>query len=506
MSSEADSGAERKEEILQRHREAADEVVPTETGVFVDGEFRDAASGETFATTDPTTGETLAEVAAGTEADVDDAVAAAWDAFDAEWSGYDPASRQSVLHELADAIEERADEFARLESLDNGKPVREAKGDVYQAVDHFRYFAGAARHDEGIALPADDTRSLHTVKEPFGVVGAIVPWNFPLLITTWKLAPALAAGNAVVLKPAEQTPLTALKLAAVAADVLPDGVLNVVPGFGEDAGAPLTEHEDVPKVAFTGSTPVGKQVMKAAADRVADVTLELGGKNPFVVFPDADLESAARNAFLAIFYNKGETCTAGSRMFVHADVYDEFLDSLVAMAEDTDPADPLAEGASFGPKVSPEQVDRVEHYVDIAREEGAAIRTGGRRPDDPALADGAFYEPTIVEGLDHDSAAVQEEIFGPVLAVFEWDDYDEMIDLANDVDFGLAAGVMAGDTKRAMQAARDIEAGTVWVNQYQDFPAGMPFGGFKESGIGRETAAETLDQYTQTKSINVSLR
>jgi aldehyde dehydrogenase (NAD+) len=506
MSTDADSPADRKEEIRERHREAAEEVVPDDLGLFVGGEFVDAESGETFATHDPTTGAVLAEVPAGAAADVDRAVAAALEAYEEEWSGYDAGRRQSVLHEVADRIEAERDAFARLETLDNGKPLREAKGDVHAVIDHFRYFAGAARTDEGTALPADDTRAVQTIREPYGVVGAITPWNFPLLIASWKLAPALAAGNAVVLKPAEQTPLTALKLAAEVRDVLPDGVLNVVTGYGEEAGEPLTTHEDVRKLAFTGSTPVGKQVMKNAADDVTDVTLELGGKSPFVVFPDADLESAARNAFLAIFYNKGECCTAGSRMFIHSDVYDEFTDQLVGMAEGTEPADPLLSDTGFGPKVSEEQVQRVEEYVEIAREEGGRFLAGGDRPDDESLADGFFYEPTIIEGLDHDSRAVQEEIFGPVLEVFEFEDYDEMIELANDVDYGLAAGVMTSDVKRAIQTAKDIEAGNVWVNQYNDFPAGQPFGGVKQSGIGREQAKETLEAYTTTKTINISLR
>jgi aldehyde dehydrogenase (NAD+) len=506
MSTESESSSDRREEMRERHREAAEEVVPEQTGLFVGGEFVDADSGETFSTHDPATGEVLAEVAAGAEADVDRAVAAATEAYESEWSGYDAGARQSALHEIADRIEEEREAFAKLESLDNGKPVREAKGDVHAVIDQFRYFAGAARMNEGTSLPADDTRTVQTIQEPYGVVGAITPWNFPLLITSWKLAPALAAGNAVVLKPAEQTPLTALKLASVVQDVLPDGVLNVVTGFGEEAGAPLTAHEDVSKVSFTGSTPVGKQVMKTAADRVADVSLELGGKSPFLVFPDADLEAAARNAFIAIFYNTGECCTAGSRMFIHEDVYDEFVEQLVGMAEGTEPGDPLLEDTSFGPKVSNAQVDRMGEYLEIAREDGGTFLTGGDPVEDEALEGGSFVEPTIVEGLDHDSRAVQEEIFGPVLEVFEWGDYDEMIELANDVDYGLAAGVMTQDLNQAYDAAKDLEAGNVWVNQYNDFPAGQPFGGVKQSGIGREQAKETLKHYTQTKTINISLR
>jgi len=502
MSTDAEDG-ETRESIRERHREAAADAVP-ETGLFVGGEFVESESGEVFETRDPTTNEVLAEVPAGAAADIDRAVGAAREAF-ADWQP-DPAERQSLLHEIADRIEAERDTFARLETLDNGKPIREAQGDVAAVVDHFRYFAGATRHHEGISLPADGSRSVQTVHEPYGVVGAITPWNFPLLIASWKLAPALAAGNAVVHKPAEQTPLTALKLAHELQDVVPDGVLNVVTGYGPEAGEPLTKHDDVDKIAFTGSTPVGKQVMRNAADNVTDVTLELGGKNPVVVFDDADVRTSVRSAFLAIFYNKGETCSAGSRMFVHEDVYEEFTEALVETARDTEPGDPLLSDTSFGPKVSREQVDRTMEYVETARDLGARFRAGGNRVEEGPYADGCFVEPTIVEGLDHDSEPVQEEIFGPVLELFEWSDYDDMIQTANDVDFGLTAGVMTGDVERAHRCARDLEAGTVWVNQYQDFPAGMPFGGYKQSGIGRETAFETIEEYTQTKAIDLSLR
>ncbi len=503
MSTDNEDASETRETIRERHREAAAEVVP-ETGLFVGGEFVESEAGDTFETRDPTTNEVLAAVPAGTAADVNRAVAAAREAFE-DWSP-DPAERQSLLHEVADRVEAEFEAFAKLEALDNGKPIREANGDVSAVVDHFRYFAAATRQHEGIALPKDDTRSVQTLHEPYGVVGAITPWNFPLLIATWKLAPALAAGNAVVHKPAEQTPLSALKLAHEVRDVLPDGVVNVVTGYGTEAGEPLTRHDDVDKVAFTGSTPVGKEVMRNAAENVTDVTLELGGKNPVVVFDDVDVRSGVRNAFLAIFYNKGETCSAGSRMFVHEDVYDEFTDALVETAEGTEPGDPLLSDTAFGPKVSADQVDRTMAYLDQARDLGATFRAGGGRPDDDAYADGCFVEPTVVEGLDHDSDPVQEEIFGPVLELFEWSDYDEMIRLANDVDYGLTAGVMTQDLEQAHQTARDLEAGTIWVNQYQDFPAGLPFGGYKQSGIGRETAFETIEEYTQTKAIDISLR
>lgn len=493
------------DEITDRHAETAAEVLPEQRGLYVDGEFVDAADGGTFETTDPTTGETLAEVPAGRAEDVDAAVAAASAAADGEWGATGASERQQLLHEIADRIEERKTEFLKLEALDNGKPTREAYGDVSAVIDHFRYFAAATRLNEGTTLPADDgPRHVSTVHEPYGVVGAVVPWNFPLLITSWKVAPALAAGNAVVLKPAEQTPLTALKLANVVDDVLPDGALNVVTGFGEAAGAPLTAHDDVAKVSFTGSTAVGREVMKTAADRIADVTLELGGKGPLVVHEDADLDAAVRAAVLAIFYNTGETCTAGSRLFVHDAVAEEFLDRLVETAEGLAIGDPLARDTRMGPKVSTAQAERTLDYVEQARAAGGDVLVGGGRPDD--TPSDAFVEPTVIEGLSHDSAPVQEEIFGPVLTVFRWDDYDEMIDLANDVDYGLAAGVMTESASQAYTTAGDLEVGTVWVNQYQDFPAGMPFGGYGQSGIGRETAFETVREFTRTKSIDVSIR
>ncbi|MFC6835114.1 aldehyde dehydrogenase family protein [Halomarina ordinaria] len=505
MASETRSVDERRDEVRQRHREAAEAAVPDHTDLYVGGEFVPAADGETFETADPTTGETLASVARGREADVDRAVEAAWVAFEGTWSGYSAGKRQRVLNDIADAIESHTEDLARLESLDNGKPVSEATIDVRGAAEQFRYFAGVVRENPGETMTAG-SRFGQVVAEPYGVVGQVIPWNFPLLMASWKLAPALAAGNCSVLKPAEQTPLSALRLAELVDDVVPDGVVNVVTGFGEEAGAPLTGHPDVRKVAFTGSTAVGKQVMKAAAENVTDVTLELGGKSPVVVFPDVDVSTAVRLVSAAIFYNTGECCEAGSRLFVHEDVADAVLDGLVAAIDGRTVGDPLLEETDLGPKVSGEQVDRTLAYLDRAREAGGRFLAGGDRPDDEVLADGCYVEPTVVEGLDHDHPAVQEEIFGPVLEVFRWDDYDSMMELANDVDYGLAGGVITDDIAQANRTARDIEAGYVWVNSYHDLVPGLPFGGYKQSGIGRELGADTLDHYRQTKTINLSLR
>ncbi|WP_330630957.1 aldehyde dehydrogenase family protein [Halocatena halophila] len=490
--------------VAQRHRETAASVLPDHQQLYIDGAWHDSNSGATFETANPTTGETLATIPAGGADDVDDAVRAASRAFES-WRAESPASRQRTLETIADRIQNDLDRFARLDVLDNGKPLTEARGDAYLAAEHFRYFAGLIRGHEGERVPTDGSRRVETLKEPYGVVGAIIPWNFPLLMAAWKLAPALAAGNTVVLKPAEQTPLSALLLMETIDDVLDNGVVNLVTGFGPDAGEPLTKHPDVAKLAFTGSTAIGKQVMKNAADTVTDVTLELGGKNPIIVHPDADLETAVRSTTIAIFYNTGECCSAGSRLFVHESIEEQFIDQLTAAAESLTIGDPLDDDTQLGAKVSDEQRERTLSYVDAARNSGATILTGGGVPDKPALSNGCFVEPTVISDIDHDHEAVQEEIFGPVLEVFSWSEYDEMIELANDVDYGLASGIMTSDIDRAYETAHDLEAGTVWVNQYNDFPAGMPFGGYKQSGIGRERGKETLDAYTQTKSIDISL-
>jgi aldehyde dehydrogenase (NAD+) len=505
MSSQSDADTPTRTDIRDRHRETAEAVLPEHTDLYVGGEFVAPDAGETFDTLDPTTGEVLASVARGRENDVDHAVETAWDAFEETWSGYSAGRRQRVLTAIADTIEDHTDELAKLETLDNGKPVSEAKLDVRGAAEQFRYFAGIVRENPGETM-TDGSRYGQVISEPYGVVGQIIPWNFPLLMASWKLAPALAAGNCTVLKPAEQTPLSALRLAELLDDIVPAGVVNVVTGYGEEAGAGLTSNPDVRKLAFTGSTAVGKQVMKSAADSVTDVTLELGGKSPVVVFPDVSVRKAVALVKSAIFYNTGECCEAGSRLFVHDDVADEVLEGLIAAVEDMTIGDPLDEATDLGPKVSREQVERTTDYLDSAREQGGQFLVGGDRPADEHLADGCFVEPTLIEGLAHDADAVQEEIFGPVLTVFRWDDYDEMMELANDVDYGLAGGVITDDITKANRTARDIEAGYVWINSYHDLVPGLPFGGYKQSGIGRELSADTLDHYRQTKTINLSLR
>jgi aldehyde dehydrogenase (NAD+) len=505
MATKDQSPGERRAAVRERHQEAAADVVPEDPRLYVGGEWVDAERDETFNTVDPTSGEVLASVPRGREADVDAAVRAACDAFESGWADATKGDRQEILDGVADAILDAADELATLETLDNGKPIREATGDIYNSAEQFRYFAGIVRTNRG-ETTVDDGRFGQVVREPYGVVGQIIPWNFPLLTAAWKLAPALAAGNCTVLKPAEQTPLSAIRLLELVEDIVPDGVVNVVTGYGPETGEPLSRHEGVRKVAFTGSTTVGKEVMRNAATNVADVTLELGGKSPVVVFPDADIDRAVRTVSAAILANSGECCEAGSRLFVHEDVADDLLDGLVAAAESMTIGDPLLEDTDLGPKISDAQVDRTLEYLQSTRDADATFLTGGGRPDDDGLSDGCFVSPAIITDLDHDHQAVQEEIFGPVLEVFHWSDYDRMIDLANDVKYGLAAGVLTEDVNRANQAAMDIEAGYVWINTYHELVPGLPFGGYKQSGIGRELGAETLDQYSRTKTINLSLR
>lgn len=506
MATTAQTTDEGKSEITQRHHDAADDVLPDETAqLYIGGEWVESASGETFDTRDPTTGEALTSVQSGNADDIDRAVEAAWEAFDEHWADTTPAERQTLLTEIADRIEARKEDFATIETLDNGKPITEARVDIDLVVDHFRYFAGATRINEGETVPTDDRRHVETINEPYGAVGQIVPWNFPLVLAAWKLAPALAAGNTVVLKPAEETPVSILELMREIDDILPDGVVNVVTGFGRDAGEPLAAHDDIRKIGFTGSTEVGREIMRNAADTITDLTLELGGKSPVVIYPDADIETAVKVTMLAMFYNTGECCAAGTRLFVHEDIKEEFLDGFVDAAESLTMGDPLNEETDLGPKISEEQVQRTMGYIEEADASGASILTGGGQPDDEAIEEGNFVAPTVIDDIDHDAEPVQDEIFGPVEEIFEWADYDEMMDRANDVEYGLAAGVITNDISQAYETAKDLEAGNIWINQYNDFPAGQPFGGYKQSGMGRETAFETMEHYTQTKAINLGL-
>src|SRR5690554_779 len=472
--------------------------------LWIGGEWSDATSGGTFATYNPSTGAELTQVAAGDAADIDRAVAAARQAFEhPSWSRMDAAKRGEILWRMADIIEARASELARIETLDNGKPLREAQIDVATVIDAFRYYAGWATKLEGETIPVRGNMLNYTLREPLGVVGAIIPWNFPLVMASWKVAPALACGNTIVLKPAEQTPLTALELAVIGQEAgLPPGVLNVVTGLGETAGAALVAHPDVDKIAFTGSTQVGKLIMREAASTLKKVSLELGGKSPNIVLDDADLDAAVRGAFAGIFYNNGQCCTAGSRLLVHESVHDALLEKLVERASFMQPGEPLDLKRRMGPVISEEQLERVIGYIQKGRAEGAELVTGGERLQ---YENGWWVQPTVFRGVTEQQTIAQEEIFGPVLATIPFSDDDEAIAIANRSMYGLAAGVWTSNVKRAHRFARALQAGTVWINTYHPLDAASPFGGYKQSGFGRELGGHALELYTQVKSVWVDL-
>jgi len=476
--------------------------------LFINGQFVDAQAGGTFDTINPATATVLTQVAEGREADIDMAVKAARAAFDSgPWTRKMSASdRARILWKVGDLLLAHTEELGELETLDSGKPVTECtKIDVPLAADCFHYYAGWATKIHGETIPVRGPFFNYTLREPVGVCGQITPWNFPILMAVWKLAPALACGNTIVLKPASYTPLTALRLAALCKEAgLPDGVLNVVPGAGSVAGMALVRHPMVDKIAVTGSTPVGQQIMREAAGTLKKVSLELGGKSPNIVLADADLDAAARGAMTGIFYNKGEICTAGSRLLVEQSVHDALLEKLVERAGKTVPADPLDPKCRFGPQVAEAQMNTILRYIGKGKEEGARLVTGGNRAK---VGDGKgfFLEPTIFDGVTNDMTIAREEIFGPVLSVIPFSDMEDAIAKANDTIYGLSSGIWTRDIKKAHRLARELRAGTVWINTYNVFDNASPFGGYKMSGFGRELGAASIELYTQTKSVWVDL-
>jgi aldehyde dehydrogenase (NAD+) len=474
--------------------------------LLIAGEWVEAS--KTFDTINPATAEVLTQVGEATAADVDRAVAAARKAFDdpqSAWRKMSASERGRMLYRIADLLEKNIDELSELETIDNGKPIFESRYvDMPMVVDVFRYYAGWATKIHGDTINTNEGAFTYTLREPVGVVGAIVAWNFPLLLTSWKLGPALAAGCCVVLKPAEQTPLSALRFGELCLEAgLPSGVLNIITG-GPEAGRTLVQHPGVDKIAFTGSTVVGKEIMRSAADTLKRVTLELGGKSPNIVFADSDIDTAVKGAINGIFYGKGEVCCAGSRLFVERAVHDEFVEKLVGRARKLQPGDPLDPKTRLGAIVSQQQMQAVLGYIEAGKKEGAQLVAGGNRVSVDG-GKGFFIEPTVFGGVKNEMKIAQEEIFGPVLATLSFDDLDQVAALANQNPYGLAAAIWTRDIKKAHALSRRLRAGTVWINTYGLMDAALPFGGYKQSGFGRELGAAAIDSYTELKSVWLSL-
>ena len=473
--------------------------------LFIGGEWRDGA-GPPLDVVNPATEEVIASVASAERSDVDAAVTAARAALDGPWARLSARERGRLVWTIGEKLLERADEIALLETLHNGKPIFESRQiEVPAAAECFQYFAGWADKLHGETIPVKGSFLVYTLREPVGVVAAIVPWNFPLLLTSWKVAPALACGNTVIIKPASQTPLTALALAEIAQEAgIPAGVINVVTGPGSKVGQMIVEHPGVDKIAFTGDTSTGRQIMRGSAETLKHITLELGGKSPNIVFPDADLDAAVRGATTGIFYGKGEVCAAGSRLLVDKSIQAEFVDKVAARARKMLPGDPLDPKTRLGAISSKKQLENDLRYIEIAKKEGATLVAGGRRAD-IGTGKGYFLQPTVFAGVTPEMTIAREEIFGPVLAAIEFADVDEAIARANDSAYGLAAAVWTKDIKKAHYVARKLQAGTVWINTYNVYDTAAPVGGYKQSGFGRELGVHALEHYTQVKSVWVDL-
>ena len=474
--------------------------------LFINNEWRDAAGSATLEVVNPATEEVVAEVSSADRSDIDAAVAAARAALNGPWAAMSARDRGRLVWKIGERLMAKADEIARLETLHNGKPIFESRQiEIPASAECFQYYAGWADKIHGETIPVRGEYLTYTLREPVGVIAAIVPWNFPLLLTAWKVAPALACGNTVIIKPASQTPLTAIALAEVAAEVgLPPGVLNVVTGPGSKVGQMLVEHPGIDKIAFTGDTSTGKGIMRGASDTLKKITLELGGKSPNIVFPDADLDAAVRGATTGIFYGKGEVCAAGSRLLVDKSIKNEFIDKVAARAKKMTPGDPMDPKTRLGAVASKKQLETDLRYIEIAKKEGAQLVAGGGRAD-IGTGKGYFLQPTIFDGVTPEMTIAREEIFGPVLATIEFGDVDEAIARANDSSYGLAAAVWTKDIKKAHHVARRLQAGTVWVNTYNIYDTAAPFGGYKQSGFGREMSVHALEHYTQVKSVWVDL-
>ncbi len=479
---------------------------PIRHQLFIDGRFVDAESGETQATLNPHDNSVIAEVAMAGHTDVDKAVAAATKAFPA-WSRMAAADRGRILLKLADLIEANAEELARLESLDTGHPLRDSRNlDVPRTAACFRYFGGMADKLQGDVVPVEVGFLNYLLREPLGVVGQVVPWNFPLMFTSWKMGPALAAGNTIVLKPAEITPLSTLKIAELMSEAgMPDGVVNIVPGLGSVAGQYIAEHPGIAKIAFTGSTATGRRIVQASAGNLKKVQLELGGKGANIVFDDANLLAAVNGSAWAIFHNQGQACIAGSRLVLHERIADEFLDKFITLAKSIKLGNPLDASTEMGPLTSRMHRDRVLAYVDVAREQGGEVLAGGKGPSASDLANGCYVEPTIVKARSFKDRVAQEEVFGPFVTVLTFKDDAEAMQIANSTDYGLGSGLWTRDLQRAHKMARDMHAGMVWINSYKRVNPGSPFGGVGQSGYGREMGFEAMREYTQVKSVWVNV-